>query len=538
MFDVKTETFLFDYFLYDEIIGNYTDREKTFRCLGEIWNIEQDKLRDLYLNTEKENVRSVSSENEYMRYRRIKQYNKLVGNPDVCNEMEDALIAVKGEAIRVIAKYEMESTVETTKNAMHKALLINAQSGNIVALRIIGILECEGLLGEVDLEAGLEHLGNAMRWCDITSTLAYIKYDEKNRASAINMLKSSVKDTLCKFLLKETEEKYGIVADGYNEELLLLKQAFNLKKTASDVYNSMYARLVFSPIITLRDKEKIVYSERKDLLTEACDLPLHLYRGDIPVNESALDEMIFKREKELVRIKNALSNRDLRCSSAYLPICITCESEFVLDQYAYALRKVFKDANVETFEVRDLNDYSFEPNKDNAFIVGLSESKPNVILFFYKGDVSDRTIKITKDILRTERRRKTRLFNPSITMDLTPVLPICFSDKENVKKLQEFVDIIAVEPLSKEEKEESIKFLMNKNSNKYKMKEVTIDDLAMEKLKDVSIDDAKKVLGRIYRENLAEDKTLNITLAMVQASINKLVGKSNYGFGGTLNVSE
>ena len=172
MITIKTETFLFEYFLFDSMFGEYTDRKKIFYCLGDLWGVEQKTLKGLFAIAESENVREISTVNEYMRYMRIKQYNELIGNQSIYSEQENAMIAIKGEAMKIVAQYEMQATSETTLSVMHKMLLRNAHGGNVVALRVLGLMQCEGVIEKKDISSGLKKLKKAASWGDITSILA------------------------------------------------------------------------------------------------------------------------------------------------------------------------------------------------------------------------------------------------------------------------------------------------------------------------------------------------------------------------------
>ncbi len=538
MFNVKTEAFLFDWFIYDTIIGRYTESKGMFYCLGNLWSVEKDALDELFAISKSENVQEISTTNQYMRYRRIKQYNEMVGNECVCSEKENAMIAIKGDAIKVVSQYGMQSTSETTQAVMYKTLLRSAQSGNLIALRILGIIQCEGIVGRKNVKAGLEHLNKAARWGDITSILAILQYQTQDREKTMEMLKAAVRDSIYEYLLDIAEEKYGVKTKRCNEEILLLRKAFDAKKVKADIYNSMYARLVFSPVIGIKDKEKLLFSDRKELLSEACDLPLHLNNENIAVNYSAFDKMKLKRKDELENIKLALESSEIRTTNSYRPLCLCSDSNFVLDEYISAITNGLEGVNVERYDVSDLREYDYDPTKNNVFLRALSESKPNVVLLVYRGEINERAIDLTKSIICTNMRAKFRLVQPSVTMNLSPVLPICICDKQNAKSLQGLVEIVNLAPLNDGEKEGVLWDMAAEKAKNYKIKVTHIEENALKKLKSLSIDNAEKLLEKVIREQRANIKELNMTSELIDPYIKKMgYGGSHYGFGGAIHES-
>ncbi len=538
MFNVKTESFLFEYFLYNTILGAYTDRARMFYCLGELWDIEKEVADELFTISESKDVQEISTANEYMRYRRIKQYNEMVGNASIYTEKENAMLAIKGDAIKIISQYGMQATSETTQAVMYKTLLRNAQSGNIVALRILGIIQCEGIIGKKGIKAGLENLDKAARWGDITSILAILKYQSLNRKGTLEILKSSIKDSIYEYLLEEAERKYEMKADNFNEEILLLRRAFDAKKAKADVYNAMYARLVFSPIISIKDKEKMLFSERKDLLSEACDLPLHLTNGNITVNSSAFEKMKLQRKDEQESIKTSLANSDLRTTNSYRPLCLCADSSYVLDNYISAMATALDGMNVERYEIADLREYDFEPTKSNVFLRSLSESKLNVLLLIFKGEISGRAIDLTKSMIRTTMRAKFRLTQPTVTMDLSSILPICICDKHNAKSLQGITETLHLAPLNALEKNLLIRNMVSEKANVYNLQVQSIEENAVKKLESLSMEDVEKLLDKVMREQRTNKKEFNLTFELVKPYIKKIGSDgNNYGFGGAIYES-
>lgn len=539
MFNILTETFLYEYFLNDAILGAFYDREYLFYRLADIFCIPEKEISELFYETESSAVKGVSSEGDFNRYKRIRQYNELIGNEQDYSETENLLIAIKGDAIITATKYGMKATEESTETLVVKSLTGGAQIGNVIALRMLGILQCEGIVVAKDKLGGIGNLKKAVQWGDIPATLVMLKYSETNKAEIFKMLNSAVKDTPYEFMTFIAEDKYGASADEeFSEEVLLIKQAVSVNKLKQDVYDPMYARLIYSEAIGIKDKEKILFSENKEMLSETCDLPLRLKFADIAVNEAAIEKLPINRENERKSVVQGLYGSDIRALDMFRPICLCSDSEYVLETYISAVCEALKSTNIDRIEVGELREYDFEPTKNNVFIRGLNERKNNAYILVFSGEVSDAAIELTKTVLRSDKRRKFRLHHPAITLDLSSVLPICVCDKENAKKLKNFVELIELAPVQTEEKPSIINDILEKKKWIYAISELTVSNEVVDKLRSLSVETADRIIDKVIRENRRKGKTLELDIDMVKPYFNKRTSGNAYGFGGEINESK
>ncbi|MGN1061435.1 MAG: hypothetical protein ACI4QN_06860 [Candidatus Coproplasma sp.] len=540
MFDVLTETFLYEYFLYDCMLGELYDRKSLFRILGDIFCLPKNEISDLFSLTESEAVREIKTEDGFKRYKRIKQYNHLVGSEQIYTEKEDTLIAIKGDAIKAVCQYSINSDGESTQTSVVKTLMNGVENGNILALKTVGILKCEGIFVKKDLNGGIKCLRKAMMWGDIPATLSMLKYSDMDKVRIMQTLNSSVKDTLYEFLPEIIAERYGVSAEmGYNEEMLLIRKAVGANKLNKDTYDSMYARLIFSDVISFKDKEKILFSENKEMVSEACDLPLHLNYGEVPIDATALKNIPLYRESEIRGIFGGLYGSDLRASDSFRPMCLCSDSEYVLETYASAVSKALQSTHIEKIEVAELREFDFEPTKNNVFVRCLNERKNNVYLLVFRGNISDAAIELTKTVLRSEKRRNFRLHHPAVTLDLSSVLPICVCDKENAKKLKNLVEIVELAPVQTAEKAYVINYILEDKRRLYNLGKVLISGDVMEKLYALPVENTEKILDKTIRENRKTGQTLKLTLDAVKPYLNKKTGYNNaYGFGGVIDENK
>ena len=383
----------------------------------------------------------------------------------------------------------------------------------------------------------MKKLTKAMRWGDIFSALVMLGYSEKDRSETLRILNSSAENTPFGFFLPLAEKKYGVSADGSNEKVMLVRKAIAAKKLKRDVYDPLYARLLFSDLIGLKEKERIIFSESREPVSETCDLPLYLPAGEIPVDESAFANMAIRRDAERDKILRGLRNEDLRTVDSFRPLCLCSESGLVLDLYESVLSEALKAAHIERIEVGKLKELDVEATKSNVFVRGLCEQMPNVYLLVFKGDVSDTAVEYVKTILKSDGRRRFRMKYPTVTIDLSSVLPICICDKKNAKKIGDCVDTVFVEPVKNEEKGETIRAILHKKKSTYFITELTLTDGAEERLRALSPENAESVLDRVIREYRVRGEALEINADMVRMFDAMDDGKTVFGFGGTINES-
>lgn len=539
MFSILMETFLYEYFLYNSILGDkFYDHKKIYKILSDLFCLTEQEVLPYFDLIESKSIKEITTEDEYKRYKRLKQFNAMVGNEQCYFDIEDALISIKGDAITTASQFGMLAENGCTETLMIKTIMGNAENGIVIALRILGVLKCEGIVVRKDLSGGLKRIKQAMQWGDVPACLAMLKYSDIDKAEIIKMLNSAVKNTPYEFLTSVAEDKYYVSAENsFNEEVLLLKQAFKVNKLKQDTYDSIYARLIYSSIIGIKDKEKALFAENKEIISDACDLPLRLKHTTIEINDKPINEMVFNRKNEKESIMQVLECNDLIINDLNLPLCICSSSDFILSTYENAICNALKSANIEKIEVGEIRETDAEPTKNNIFVRGINENKNNVYVLYFRGDISEEAFRFAKSFLRSEKRRNFRLNRPAVSLDLSSVLPICVCDKEYAKKLKDLVEIVELAPIKKEEMFCVIKDILEKKIKSYSMEgKINYSDDTLEKLSDLPIETTEKVFDKIMRVNRKKSETLDLNINVIKPYLNKKTSDNNvYGFGGTID---
>lgn len=530
MEDVLVESRLYEYFCYDALFGEFRDKRRLFDISGEIFFDDFDD-DELFKQTEQGVVKDVCSVSDYNRVKRLKQFNDISGREQVFSGREYEILKIKGEALNMMTEYGLVLR-DATETAVLKKLMGAAEKGNVLALRIFGVLQCEGFIVEKDRSRARKKLIKAARWGDVFSILAALMYFDSDRPQLIKMLAAAVRRTPYEKALQKAEKKYGVVADGVSEEIKLIRQVFKTEKAKSDCYDPMLSRVVYSDVIGLRDKRRVVSSENRDELSSACDLPLGLKTTSLQSVYVGSDEgqRVFGKRKDFKQITDILLDGDLRNDDGYKPLCVCSESDSLLSIYTTKLMGVFGDSHVEKIDVASLSDYQFEPSENNVFVRSVDEDKTNVFLLVFKGEIKEYVFDFVKRFLNTADRKSFPLNHPSVNIDLSAVLPVCICDDENAKSLQDCTAQVRLEPFKEEEKPEIIRFMLDDKAKSHRICGLSLQDDAVENLCSFGLDKIEKIIDRAIRTD-GREGGMTLTAKMLEKHMKDCEKEKHVGFG-------
>ena len=411
------------------------------------------------------------------------------------------------------------------------ALLSEAQRGNVIALKVLGLLQCAGIVAESEKGRGLSNLRKAAHWGDIAATLALLRYEQDDRRQALAMLTAAVSGTPYEYLPYVVRVAYGLEEVEANAEILLLKKAFVAKRFNPLIFDALCARFLFADSIELSDKEKIIFSPSKELIPDVCNLPLRLTYGDLECDQSAMMGLFAARDAEDAELKHRLDKIDMRATSGYKPLCICSDSQYVTDWYISAIEKAFAKDNVERIDVAELRQYDFEPNRNNVFLRFLDEKKNNVLVLVFRGKLPGGAIDMVGGFLDANIRRRFRLNYPAFALDLSSVLVICVCDKDNAAKLDDLVDVVSIAPATEQDKRDVINACIKEKSEVYHIARISVASEAMDRLLSVGLDTVVRLIDEVALDHRGESD-LTVTEEMIEPYMRRKHGGKSIGFGG------
>lgn len=535
MLNTTVEMFMSEYFLIEAILGKYLeDGKRLFTALGAICLIPEEDAENLYALAENEVARAVATENDFMRHRRMQKYSRLVGYGQQSNAEWEEVVRIKGNAILTAQNSNVKIDADATRNVVYSCLSTAAASGSVVAMRIMGVLQCEGIFLDENRKAGLKILSKAADWNDCISLLALLHYRKDGRAYNMARLSRVLEDTPFSKLYKVAEDKYGGDEDIEVNEVRLLYKAFNSGVLNREVYNPQYARILSSKALYIKDKEKCVFSQNKEQLSLVVDLPLKLSHEKITaVDAGAVRNVVINREEETAAVVRALENSDLRELPSYRPLCICADSKYILNMYARAITVKSKSVHTEIIDVGGLSEYDFEPSPNNIFVRSIDEDKDNRFLLFFCGEISERKMEAVKGILQSGIRAKFHLNSPCATLNLCTVLPVCFCDRQNADRLKPYCDVIKLKTVSPEELSAAVSDIIAAKEKTYGVGEIKLCGEAGALFDGYDVDTVEKIIDAAVRARREKGAAITLTGEILKGYAPEYGQK--IGFGGFSN---
>ncbi len=535
MFDHLTEIMLKNYYIAENTVGRFcADKRPLFFAYAKIFLLPQKETERLFALSQTQEVLQIQSEREYHQYLRMKQYLAMNARPTFEDPEIDEIIDLKGTAFTLAINFQLMVNAKDVRAVVCENLTIAAENGLVLALNALGVLQSEGIVFHKDEENGRKKILCAAEWNSEEGLLAALYYDPAHREKYLECLQGCLVRIGHPELFERVQAMYGPYVKGQHGEYRLLEKAFRQGIIKREVYNKSYARLAYSEILGERDKETLLLTPNKELFAEASSLPLKLGHDTAEFHAKALDGVRPDHPEEKNKVICALGNIDLRMMATYRPLCFVSDSKYMLDYYAALLSRCFEMSHMERIEICDLADYDFEPTKNNIFVRSCDEDSFNLYFLTFRGRISDRAFDMAKNFLQSAKRGKYRLNRPSVALDLSSVLPVCFCDRENAKKLKPYCDMISIVELTAKEKQLFTQRAMQEKGSIYGVKKLTIQDGLAEKLSVYGMDEIDRAIDTAVREHRTE--TLVLTESLMRPYIGNIgTMKQAYGFGGSIH---
>lgn len=537
--DSVTELFLSQFFMLRATLGNFGEHEKElFSSLGQTFFMNENEADRIYNMIRSSEISAISTEKDYYRHLRAKQYLGVISTPYVYDELTDALINIKGNAIINAASHGIKYASEATATSIYQYITGKALLGDIFFMRILGIMQCEGIICAKDRSRGLKTLEAAASWYDIPSILLALYYGNTTEIN-LNRLCLSIDNSPYGNLLSLCERKYGYISGSETYEHKMLVRAFGMGILKREIFSSAYAKIIYHKTLSLTEKENLVFSYSKEQIMAISGLPLELCHFDmVPLtygDSDNFDRISFFREKEQSTVIQSFVNSDLRIYEGYRPVCISSSSQYMLRVYADAIKGASDDVHIERFEASDLNEYDFEPNERNILVKNCRADKLNVYFFFLLGKIKESVMCQIKNFLITAKRSKFRLSNPAIVLNLGEILPVCFCDRENAKLLEGYCESIVLSDVSSSETRSAVLSFISEKSRLYKTGDISITESAMDKIVNLGLDKAENTIDAAIRRNRKINEKIVLTEEMLSEFCNMTKEPCGFGFGGANN---
>ena len=480
----------------------------------------------------------------YERLCRMIEFAEASGQDIDITLIDRVVLAQKREAMLIKAELFKQSK-NLTADIIADTLLDTAMNGNVDAMVTLSYMEYHGLCICKDDENAKKRLSLCAKWNNLFGNLMGIAYDTRNKEDyykrLYTILRSSNQREVFKYIcdytsFEQKSEKCPIAR--------IIEKAFGLGIIQRNSYDQLFSKVAFSKLISSEDKEKVLLNKKKDAIVSLSDLPFDVDRKKhFGFDAKKAQNTPLKRETEMHRILCGISPALNKRNDLYQTLLVAGNDEYIADMYSGALRLGFAEKS-KVFEV-DAGAFSaqdFAAAKEHFILRGLAETKESHTVFLVKhcedlGDVElDELIKL----LDYEYRRKFKLMDPTVSLDLSDVLIVLFSSEvnENVKKLAEECDVVWTERISDIEKETVIDTTFKARAVSFGIEHAIMDDEAKRFLTPFGTDQIVRIIDGALKKAAYDKETVITaeTLKTITAQQNLVKYRREFGYlGGTVH---
>lgn len=486
------EPLLSQFFLMDAICQGLVDepqRKEIFKEMARVFCVPMDERTQNYFALADAPVyKNIADYAGYERLCRTIEFAEKSGQSVDMTPEDRVILAKKREAMFIKAELFKQSK-NLTADTIADTLLNTAMNGNVDAMVTLAFMEYHGICIHRDPTNAVKRLALCAKWNHLFGNLMGIAYDGENAQMYY--------DTLYTILRSGNQrEVFGYICQstGWEEPCTknsvarVIEKAFGLGIIRRNVYDPIFAKVAFSPLICHEDKEKLLLNKKKEAIVSLSDIPFDVDRETgFTFAPPKAEQMPLYRQEELDNILCSIWPATHQRGQVYRPLLVAGDEGYIADMYLNALRAGF-DAGNKVFELDagTLARQDFVAAKEHFILRGLSETKCSHTVFLVKqcDEMGQEELGELMKLLNYDYRRKFKLLEPTVSMDLSDVLIVLFASRinENVRKLAEECDVVWTQRISEEEKQKVIESAFASRSKSFGMEQAALEQAGKEYL--------------------------------------------------------
>lgn len=537
------EPFLTQYYLLDAVCGTFmTEAEETklFYALANVFCIPESKeLKRYYEDSRLAHFSEMKDVATYERLCRTIEFAQQGGQDIHLTDSDRIILAQKREAMNI--KTELFGQAKNlTKEMVSSTLLTMAMNGNIDAMAMLSYMEYHGICVCKDTHNAIKRMRLCAKWNHLFGNLMGIAYDEENRQAYFDTLYTVLRNASQKQVFDyicTVRENNGVFEK--NPVARIIEKAFGLNVVKRNIYDQGFAKVAFSELISVEDKEKILLNKQKDAIVSLSDIPFDVtWEDTIAFDEHCTDTLPLTRENEIKKILQNIAVARNCPAEAYTPLLIVASDDYVTDMYSKMLKSGFDRAAVIEVDAGTLSGQDFAGGKDNVFLRGLSETKAARTVFMLKHceELEEEKLDELLKVLDYEYRKKFKLFQPPVSLDLSGLLFVLFAAEHNagVTKLAACCDTVWTERISTEEKTSVVESVFHSRSRSFGCAGLEMEEGCTAFLAAYDTRQVQQIVDGALRCAIFE-KSSYITLSSMQSVCkeqNITVSRRGFGYAG------
>lgn len=542
------EPFLTQFFLVDAICQGFIDEEERREIFSELASVFcvpiNDETEVFYKTLNFEEYKRINDYPAYERLCRTVEFAQSSGHNVAITEVDRIIMAQKREAMLVKSEIFKQGK-NLTRDIIADTLLETSMNGNVDAMATLAYMEYHGICVYKDKKHALKRISLCARWNNLFGNLMGIKYDAGNKCNYYDTLYTILRSSnqkavfkyICKFMSYDTLCKRKPVAK-------IIEKAFALNIVKRNTYDQIFAKVAFSQLISVEDKEKLLLNKKDEAIVSLSVIPFDVDRTSAFLfDEKAASKMTLNREKELSEIFCSVSPAINNRLDLYRTLFVVGSDDYISDMYVDALKNGFEGKSpVVEIDASMLTMQDFVGAKENFILRGLSETKRTHTVFLVKNcnEMGENELMELVKLLNYDYRRKFKLLEPTVSLNLSDILIILFASECNdaVCYLSEECDMVWTDKIDVDEKRVFIDSVFKTRAKSFGCGKVNLDVKGKEYLMSFGtgqiirlIDGALKKVS-YEKENTVTDETLRI----ISDQRNIYRSKREFGyFGGESN---
>ena len=286
----------------------------------------------------------------------------------------------------------------------------------------------------------------------------------------------------------------------------------------------------------MEDKEKLLLDRQKDALLSLTGIPFDV-SGDerLELDRTCLDKIPLERANEKRRILQNVTVGARKPNPIYTPLLVVSGDGYVTDMYKEGLRQGFRQSRVIEVDASTLTYQDFAPGRENLFLRGMTETKQYRTVFFITGceALEEEQLEELCKMLDFNYRKKFKLIQPTISLDLSGVLIVLFATERNgaVSVLEDRCDTVLTERVTKNEKDLVIEALFDEGFSALGWDRVPLEEGCKEYLSKYPSNEVCRIVDYVLQSAIYENAEC-ITVDLIRSVCSdRSILSSRKGFG-------
>jgi len=479
------EPLLTQFFLLDAVCGDYIDenaRREIFRKMTGVFCIDGVAETEVYFRTANEELyRSISDYPAYERLCRTLEFAQRTGQTVEMDAVDRVILARKREAMQIKSRL-FEKGKNMTADLVADTLTTTAMNGNVDAMVLLAFMEYHGICVCQDRKNALKRLRLCAGWNHLFGNLMGIAYDRENADAYYSRLHTVLRSGDRREVFAYICKRKGVTAVPQKDSVAsVLEKAFGMGIIKRDMYDRSFARVAFSRLISAEDKEKVLLNKKADAVAAFQDIPFDAVRGEaFAFDRESAKKIPLPRQEELNKLFCSIYPVTCNMPQNYRTLLVAGEDDYLSEMYAAALKAGFAgETAVLEVDAGTLSRADFLGGKEHFILRGLSETRQTRTVFLLKhcDELDEELLESLTDLLDYGYRRRFKLLEPTVSIDLSDVVLVLFASSvnENVKALASSCDLVRTGRITKEEKEVMIQNVFHTRANAFGIARATLD---------------------------------------------------------------